>query len=217
MFSCFASELLLSHVWKLFFIFFPLKYQEKQICHYISIAKLFSSTEFKSRVELLIFYSWIHSTYKQYFCSKQQVHVKLSPEFLKINIAQTWDSLFSNYWAYRNYFYTVLVTPKHYCFVHGSCTPCIFPSTRNNCIFGLSEGKSVKGEEMSWVGTVGADATPGLKGGQDQSGKTTTAACGALGDITGPSVWCDHMTSWPWPLQGGSRWGRNRDACWQPS
>ena len=198
------------------FIFFPLKYQEK-ICHYILIAKLFSSIEFKSSwTDNLIFYSWIHSTCKQYFCSKQQAHVKLSPDFLKINIAQTWDSLFSNYWAYRNYFYTVLVTPKHYCFIHGSCTPCIFSSARNNCIFGLADGRSVKGEEMSWVGTVGAYATPGLKRGTG-SGKTMTAACGALGDITGPLVRCDHMTSWPWPHLGRSKWGSNRDACWQPS
>lgn len=83
-----------------------------------------------------------------------------------INRTQSWDSLFSNHWTSWNYFYAVSVTPRHYYFIYDTCTASIFSVTRNNCKFGLADGKSVKGEEMSEVHATRTHATPELRGGK---------------------------------------------------
>ena len=83
------------------------------------------------------------------------------------------NSGFTVFWSpgLLDYFYSIFVTPRHYCFIHNGCTPSIFSVTRSNWVFGLADGNSE-------AGTAGAHATPRL------SGETVTAVCGALGNAS---------------------------------
>ena len=114
------------------------------------------------------------------------------------------NSGFTVFWSpgLLDYFYSIFVTPRHYCFIHNGCTPSIFSVTRSNWIFGLADGNSE-------AGTAGAHATPRL------SGETVTAVCGALGDVAGQSA---SMITRPAAMtSSGQDWDGNRDACWRPS